>query len=61
MFRSELDGIPGVGEKRKHELLRHFQSISGIKYASVDELAAVKGMNKRAAESVYSHFNKREE
>ena len=61
MFRSELDGIPGVGEKRKHELLRHFQSISGIKKASVNELAVVEGMNIRAAESVYSHFNKREE
>lgn len=61
MFRSELDGIPGIGEKRKLELLRHFKSISRIKEASVEELSKANGMNKRAAESVYYHFHKKEE
>lgn len=61
MFRSELDGIPGIGEKRKLELLRHFQSISKIKEATIEELCEVKGMNVRAAESVLNHFRKKEE
>lgn len=61
MFRSELDGIPGIGEKRKMELLRHFQSISKIKEATIQELCEVKGMNVKAAESVRNHFQKKEE
>lgn len=61
MFRSELDGIPGIGEKRKMELLRHFQSISKIKEATIEELCEVKGMNVKVAESVLSHFKKKEE
>ncbi len=61
MFKSELDGIPDIGEKRKMELLRHFQSISKIREATVEELCEVKGMNVRAAESVRAHFRKKEE
>ena len=61
MFKSELDGIPGIGEKRKMELLRHFQSITKIREATVEELCEVKGMNVRAAESVLAHFRKKEE
>lgn len=61
MFKSELDGISGIGEKRKMELLRHFQSITKIREATVEELCEVKGMNVRAAESVRAHFRKKEE
>ncbi len=58
MFKSELDDIKGIGEKRKVELLKHFQSIDRIKNASIEELAEVKGMNKLVAEELYNHFNK---
>ena len=58
MFKSELDDIKGIGEKRKIELLKHFQSIDKIKQASIKELTEVKGMNKLAAEQLYNHFHK---
>lgn len=59
MFKSELDDIKGIGQKRKIELLKHFQSIDKIKKASVEELVEVKGMNRLAAEELYNHFNKK--
>lgn len=58
MFKSELDDIKGIGEKRKVELLKHFQSIEKIKKASIEDLSQVKGMNRLAAEELYNHFNK---
>lgn len=59
MFKSELDDIKGIGEKRKVELLKHFQSINKIKEASIEELSRVKGMNISAATSIYNHFNEK--
>lgn len=61
MFKSELDGIKGIGDKRKVALLKHFGSIDNIKKASVDELAEVDGMNRAAAESLYNHFKNSKE
>ncbi len=58
MFKSELDNIKGIGEKRKKELLKHFHTIDNIKKASIEELAKVDGMNIRAAEDLYNHFRK---
>ena len=60
LFRSELDGIPLIGEKRKIALLKHFKSINKIKQATEEELLEAKGMNKRAAENIYLHFKKEE-
>ena len=56
MFKSVLDDIKGVGEKRKKALLRTFGSIEGIKAASIEELANVDGMNRKVAEEVYGFF-----
>ncbi len=53
---SELDDVPGIGEKRKKALLRHFGSVEKIKLATVEELAAVKGMSRKAAEEIVGHF-----
>ena len=50
---SELDGIPGVGPKRKRELLAHFGSVAGIKGASAEEIAKAPGVSRRLAETVY--------
>lgn len=56
MFRSELDDIKGIGEKRKVALLKHFKGMDGIKNASIEELSEVNGMNKSVAENLYNHF-----
>ena len=50
--RRQLGKIPGLGPKRCQALLDHFGSIEAIRGASVEELAAVKGMNKGAAKAI---------
>jgi excinuclease ABC subunit C len=55
-IHSELDDIPGVGEVRKKALLRHFGSVEKVKQATAEELAAVKGMTKKAAEGIENYF-----
>jgi excinuclease ABC subunit C len=50
-FASALDGIPGIGPKRKLALLRQFGSVSGIKEASVEELTAA-GMTRSLAKKI---------
>lgn len=61
MFKSELDDIKGIGEKRKKELLKYFHTIDNIKKASIEELAQVESMNIKAAEDLYNHFRKQGE
>jgi excinuclease ABC subunit C len=56
---SILDSVPGIGSKRKNNLLSHFGGISGIKKASIDELVSVEGMNRKIADAVYSAFNRK--
>lgn len=51
---SELDKIPGIGPKRKQELLKIFKSISAIRTARLDELERI--LPKGAAVAVYLHF-----
>ena len=51
---SELDKIPGVGEKRKQDLLKTFKSIRGIRDAQLSELERI--LPKNAADAVYNHF-----
>jgi len=48
-LRSLLDEVPGIGPRRKKELLRRFGSLEKLAAASVEELAAVPGMNRAAA------------
>lgn len=55
---SELDDIPGIGEKRRKELLAKFLSVENIKKAELSELADVEGMNMKAAEAVYNWFRR---
>jgi excinuclease ABC subunit C len=51
-FASALDGIPGIGPKRKRALLRQFGSVKAIKEASVNELATAKGITRSLAEKI---------
>lgn len=53
---SELDGVPGIGAKRKKELIKHFGSISKIREGSVDEIASVPGLNKKLAVDLKKHL-----
>ena len=55
---SELDRIPGVGPKRKQELLKKFKSLSAMGKAGREELEQV--LPRDAAEAVYRHFHKEE-
>ncbi|NLZ90414.1 MAG: excinuclease ABC subunit UvrC [Clostridiales bacterium] len=58
--RSALDGIKGIGRKRRKALLQHFGDINKIKEANMEQLAEVEGMNRAAAQRVYEFFNKSE-
>jgi excinuclease ABC subunit C len=57
-FTSLLDEIPGVGPRRKQALLKHFGSLQAISKASVEELAAVQGMTRAAAEKVKEYIGR---
>ena len=53
---SQLDAIPNIGPTRRKALLIHFGSMDKIRQATIRELAAVKGMNENAAESIKAHL-----
>ena len=52
---SELDSIPGIGEKTKNDLIKHFKSVKRIKSANLNELVEIAGKNR--ASIIYSYFN----
>ena len=56
---SELDGIPGIGSKRKQDLLRQFKSLAAIGQATLPELERI--LPKDAAAAVYHHFREKQE
>lgn len=53
---SILDDIPGVGEKRKKNLLKHFGSFTKIREASVEQLVEADGISKAVAEEIYTYL-----
>lgn len=55
-FSSQLDGIEGLGPKRKQNLMKHFKSLTKIKEASVDEIVEV-GVPRAVAEAVQEKLN----
>ena len=61
-FSSQLDGIEGLGPKRKQLLMKHFKSLTKIKEATVDEIVTV-GIPRAVAEAVQAklHQGKQEE
>ena len=59
-FSSQLDGIEGLGPKRKQNLMKHFKSLNKIKEASVDEIVEV-GVPRTVAEAVRRKLNPQEE
>jgi len=57
MNKSELDNIPGIGEIKKQELLKKFGSVEKIKSAKIEEIEAIKGINKALAEKIKEMLN----
>tara|TARA_R110000823_G_scaffold130015_27_gene258210 strand:+ start:19612 stop:21435 length:1824 start_codon:yes stop_codon:yes gene_type:complete len=55
--RSALEDIPGVGAKRRRELLRHFGSAQGVQNANVDELKKIAGISATIAQKIYDHLH----
>ncbi|MGZ9835151.1 excinuclease ABC subunit UvrC [Streptococcus sp. V940] len=55
-FSSQLDGIEGLGPKRKQNLMKYFKSLTKIKEASVDEIVEV-GIPRAVAEAVHRQLN----
>jgi excinuclease ABC subunit C len=53
---SALDEIPGVGERRKRALIRHFGSVRNIRAAGVDEIAAVEGIGTKVAQRIHQYL-----
>ncbi len=53
---SSLDDIPGIGPKRRRELMRHFDSIDTLRKADADEIAALPGMNRKVADEIVKYL-----
>jgi len=58
-LRSELDDIAGIGPGRRKSLLKAFGSVRDVRRASVDDLAKVAGMTRKAAEEIAAYFASR--
>lgn len=56
-LHSILDDIPYVGEKRRRALLMKFGSVDKIKEATLEEILETPSIDKKAATSIYNHFN----
>jgi len=54
---SRLEGIPGLGPKRRAALLRHFGGMQGIARAGAEELAKVPGISRGLARAIYEGFH----
>jgi excinuclease ABC subunit C len=55
---STLESIPGVGPKRRRELLRHFGGLQGIANAGVEDLCRVPGISRKLAEDIFAEFHR---
>lgn len=55
--QSQLEGIPGVGAKRRRDLLRYFGSVKAVIEAPIRELIKVPGISDRIAEDIYATFH----
>jgi excinuclease ABC subunit C len=54
---SELDAIPGIGEKTKRDLLKVMKSVEKIKAATIEELSSIEGIGAKSAERIFRFFN----
>lgn len=54
---SRLEDIPGIGPRRRGNLLRHFGGLGGLKAAGVEEISRVEGVNAALAERIYASLH----
>jgi excinuclease ABC subunit C len=55
--RSPLEDIPGLGPKKRRDLLKQFGGLQALTRAGIDDLARVKGISRQLAESIYERFH----
>ena len=55
--RSPLEEIPGLGPKKRRELLRQFGGLQALTRAGIEDLMRVKGISRHLAEAIYERFN----
>jgi excinuclease ABC subunit C len=55
--RSPLEEIPGLGPKRRTDLLKQFGGLQGIRQASIEDLAKVHGISRKLATQVFERMN----
>ena len=55
---SSLEGIPGIGDKKRQALLKHFGGLQGVEKAGVDDLSRVAGINRKLAERIHACLHK---
>ncbi len=56
-YSSTLEGVPGVGPATSRALLAHFKTVAAVREASEAQLAAAKGVSRRAARNVHRYFH----
>ena len=54
---SPLEGISGLGPKRRQTLLKHFGGIQGITQAGIEDIAKIPGISKKLAQDIYGQFH----
>ena len=54
---SELNEIPGIGDKRRRALLAHFGGLKGVQSAAMDEIMKVEGISRSIAQRIYRHLH----
>lgn len=55
---SVLENIPGIGQARRNQLLKHFGGLQGLKQAGVDDIQKVPGISEKLAQEVFSHLHR---
>ena len=56
---STLEDIPGIGAKRRNQLLKHFGGLQGLNKASLDEIKMVTGISEKMAQVIYEFLHQK--